>query len=131
MRVENASCTTENWSNDFMMPAASLAPFEGVGLTTTLTSTGPASTTTRYHSNSTGSETQVSDTSYELRTRVQTSQLETIPSTEDSQEFYLGDIYACVRRPFDCFLSTHAEREYDMSNIKISNSISDIADKLQ
>jgi hypothetical protein len=31
---------------------------------------------------------------------------------EDPHDFYLGDIYARISRPFDCFLSTQAEREY-------------------
>ncbi|KAE9365214.1 hypothetical protein N431DRAFT_387264 [Stipitochalara longipes BDJ] len=30
---------------------------------------------------------------------------------EDPHDFYLGDIYARISRPFDCFLSTQAERD--------------------
>jgi hypothetical protein len=30
---------------------------------------------------------------------------------EDPHDFYLGDIYARISKPFDCFLSTQAERE--------------------
>jgi hypothetical protein len=30
---------------------------------------------------------------------------------DDPHDFYLGDIYARISRPFDCFLATQAERE--------------------
>jgi hypothetical protein len=30
---------------------------------------------------------------------------------EGPYDFYLGDIYARISRPFDCFLSTRAEKE--------------------
>lgn len=60
---------------------------------------------------------QDSTTSSELRLRSRTQSW--LPSlapahlhmNEDPHDFYLGDIYARVSKPFDCFLSTQAEQE--------------------
>lgn len=72
---------------------------------------------TRQNSNSTNSSTKSATTSSELhvQSRTQSWLPSLVPAhlhmEEDPHDFYLGDIYARISKPFDCFLQTQAEQE--------------------
>ncbi|KAH8588653.1 hypothetical protein B0O99DRAFT_693221 [Bisporella sp. PMI_857] len=62
---------------------------------------------------SSGSDFHHQDANIELQPRRQPlrSMSGTIHMEDDPHDFYLGDIYARIDRPFDCYLRTEAERQ--------------------
>ncbi|KAN0089276.1 hypothetical protein V8E51_019536 [Hyaloscypha variabilis] len=76
---------------------------------------GEGSSVRKDSKSSSGIELQVSEAGSVLRARQRIgpwrSPHANLHMEEDPHDFYLGDIYARISRPFDCFLSTQAERE--------------------
>ena len=77
---------------------------------------GEGSSVRKDSKSSSGIELQVSEAGSVLRARQRIGSWRSphanLHMEEDPHDFYLGDIYARISRPFDCFLSTQAEREY-------------------
>jgi hypothetical protein len=95
------------------MSATNLAPLKLV--VTNNSSTQEERTLRHDFKNSSGSEFQCSEVGSVLRTRHRDESCRAphlnLLMEEDPHDFYLGDIYARISTPFDCFLSTQAERE--------------------
>jgi hypothetical protein len=76
-----------------------------------------SSGSTKQNSNSTNSSSENATISSRLHLQSRTQSW--LPSLapahlhmeEDPHDFYLGDIYARIDKPFDCFLQTQAEQE--------------------
>ena len=114
------------------MSASNLAPLKLV--VTNNFSSGDKSSTRDDFGTSSGSNFQVSEAGCSLRggQRIEPwhSQHANLHMNEDPHDLYLGDIYARINRPFDCFLSTQAETELVLF-LEFWRSIPDIADQLQ
>ena len=114
------------------MSASNLAPLKLV--VTNNSSSGDKSSTRDNFGSSSGSNFQVSEAGCSLRAgqRIEPwhSQHANLHMNEDPHDLYLGDIYARINRPFDCFLSTQAETELVLF-LQFWRSIPDIADQLQ
>jgi hypothetical protein len=95
------------------MSATNLAPLKLV--LTNNSSAGDKTSIKHDSKSSSGSDFQVSEAESSLRARQRIRSWRTphmnLHMEEDPHDFYLGDIYARISRPFDCFLSTQAERE--------------------
>jgi hypothetical protein len=114
------------------MSPSNLAPLKLV--VTNNSSSGDKSSTREDFGSSSGSNFHVSEAGCSLRAgqRIELwhSQHANLHMNEDPHDLYLGDIYARINRPFDCFLSTQAETELVLF-LEFWTSIPDIADQLQ
>ena len=83
---------------------------------TNTTSNGGRSSSRKDSKSSSGSDLRIPEIGSVLRARQRIGSWRSphanLHMEEDPHDFYLGDIYARISRPFDCFLSTQAEREY-------------------
>lgn len=130
-RVSAASfSTTASSQPASTMSATNLAPLK---LVVTNSSTREKASARHSSKSSSGSDFHASEAGSALRARQRIGSWHphaNLHMEEDPHDFYLGDIYARTSRPFDCSLSTQAEREYVMFLVQ-RGSVPDIADQLQ
>jgi hypothetical protein len=131
-RVSAASfSTTASSQPASTMSATNLAPLK---LVVTNSSMREKASVRHSSKSSSGSDFHVSEAGSVLRARQRIGSWHpphaNLHMEEDPHDFYLGDIYARINRPFDCSLSTQAEREYVIFLVQCG-SVPDIGDQLQ